>query len=510
MQQSCFHVVTGIAAVLLFANTVFAESLDPEIAATLRTHCLKCHGPEKAEARLRVDDLTADLAERGNALNWIEIRNAINLGEMPPEGEKPLPVEMIRKMSSWITQELRAAERSRTSSGGRVLLRRMNRHEYTNTVADLLSMRFPTGESPLDVLPPDGTAEGFDKISFALLVDPSLMTQYYQVARRIADRAIVDGPPEHPTEKMRLEFEDIPASGAIGYLIERLGMNPVPGGLQLIEGSTRSFAMLRYPGRRDNNVAPVNGFYRFTIRAGAARGADGTVPRLLLRHSHPDADMQSVMEFSVTAPWDEPAEYSVTIPRDTLGNELSVRMLNEVSLYMGQRPGENFMRRNAELGKAGKFTETLRLDGRKVAEGWGGDRSTPDPEKLDVTKYPRVFLDYLEVEGHDSEVIIGTLKAGSKKFNGEVIEAITQLQQKSKTRYVVNELHLDDLRVGMRLAEDLSLDTAMLVAPKGTDITKHFLQVLHNYDSCYDRSPFPKLIKVFVREPDNGRVKSEG
>jgi len=118
--------------------------------------------------------------------------------------------------------------------------------------------------------------------------------------------------------------------------------------------------------------------------------------------------------------------------------------------------------------------------------------------------------DYLEVEGHDSEVIIGTLKAGSKKFNAEVIEAITQLQQKSKTRYVVNELPLDDLRVGMRLAEDLSLDTAMLVAPKGTDITKHFLQVLHNYDSCYDRSPFPKLIKVFVREPDNGRVKGEG
>ena len=110
--------------------------------------------------------------------------------------------------------------------------------------------------------------------------------------------------------------------------------------------------------------------------------------------------------------------------------------------------------------------------------------------------------DYLEVEGHDSEVIIGTLKAGSKKFNAEVIEAITQLQQKSKTRYLVNELPLDDLRVGMRLAEDLSLDTAMLVAPKGTDITKHFLQVLHNYDSCYDRSPFPKLIKVFVREPE--------
>ena len=110
--------------------------------------------------------------------------------------------------------------------------------------------------------------------------------------------------------------------------------------------------------------------------------------------------------------------------------------------------------------------------------------------------------DYLEVEGHDSEVILGTLQAGSKDFNQDVIEAITKLQKKSKVRYLVNELPLDDLRVGMRLAEDLRLDTAMLVAPKGTDISRHFLQVLHNYNSCYDRSPFPKKIKVFVGQPE--------
>jgi CheY-like chemotaxis protein len=110
--------------------------------------------------------------------------------------------------------------------------------------------------------------------------------------------------------------------------------------------------------------------------------------------------------------------------------------------------------------------------------------------------------DYLETEGHDSEIILATLRGGNKQFNLEVIGAMSELLHKSKTRYLVNELHLDDLRVGMRLAEDLSLDTAMLVAPRGTDITKHFLQVLHNYNSCYDRSPFPKLIKVFVRQPE--------
>jgi len=108
--------------------------------------------------------------------------------------------------------------------------------------------------------------------------------------------------------------------------------------------------------------------------------------------------------------------------------------------------------------------------------------------------------DYLETEGHDSEVILGTLRGGEKDFDKDVIEAMSQLLHKSKTRYLVNEVSFDDLRVGMRLAEDLSLETAMLIAPKGTDITKHFLQVLTNYESCYDRSPFPKLIKVFVKE----------
>ena len=385
--------------VMTYGATACADAFKQEIAPVLTKYCVRCHGPDKAEGQLRLDHLTADFGQRDNAAAWIEVRDMINLGEMPPDGEEQLPAEFVAKTSTWIAGGLRELERKRFRTGGRVLLRRMNRHEYTNTVADLLSMKFPTGESPLDVLPPDGTAEGFDKVSTALLLDPSLMTNYYRVARRIADRAIVDGPPAYPTEKMRLEFEEIADSQAIGYLVTRLGMKPVPGGLQLIEGNTRSFGMLRYPGRRDNNVAPANGYYRFTVRAGGARGANGEIPRILLTQGHPDEAMRSILEVDVTAPWDKPANYTVIVPRDTLGGGLSVRLVNQNSLYMGQRPGEDFMRRNGEVGKEGNFTETLRLTGRKVAEGWGGDRSTPDPEKLDITKYPRVFLDYLEVEG---------------------------------------------------------------------------------------------------------------
>lgn len=189
------------------------------------------------------------------------------------------------------------------------------------------------------------------------------------------------------------------SSGAIKYMLERRGMQQVDGGIQLVEGSTRSHGMLRYPGRRDNNVAPVSGFYRFTVRASGASGKDGEIPRIRLVHKHPDESMQKIMEVDVTAGWDQPTEYTVIIPRDVLGNELSVELLSGTSLYMGQRPGEDFLRRNDELGEQGDFTETLRLEGRKIAESWGGDPSTPDPENLDLTTFPRVLLDYLEVEG---------------------------------------------------------------------------------------------------------------
>ena len=36
----------------------------------------------------------------------------------------------------------------------------------------------------------------------------------------------------------------------------------------------------------------------------------------------------------------------------------------------------------------------------------------------------------------------------------------------------------------------------LLVTPKKTEITDHFLEVIHNNMSCYSHSPFPKMIKV--------------
>lgn len=374
-----------------------ASPFDAEVQPFLKENCVRCHGPKKQKGKLRLDTLTGNFLDRDTAATWLEVRNQINLGEMPPEDEARPDTAQLETVSKWIAANLRQAERKASSTGGRVLLRRMNRHEYTHTVSDLLQMKFPTGESPLDRLPPDGTAEGFDKVSAALLLDPSLMQLYYEVARQVAERAIVDGPPAFPTETYRMEFEDIAENRAIRYLVTRLGLQPVPGGLRMIYGGTRSFGTLKYPGSK--NTIAANGFYRFTVRAGAHRGADGSVPRMRVTQNHPDAEQKLIMEVDVLAPFDKPQAYTVVIPRDNLGGEIQVSLVNQTELNMSQRPGESFMRRNTEIGEKGDFAGTIRLEGRKIAEGWGGDRSTPDPDKLDIDRYHHLFLDYVEIEG---------------------------------------------------------------------------------------------------------------
>ncbi len=394
------HLFRRISPALLAAAAFGAPARAADgagVGAFLEQHCVQCHGPDKQKGDLRLDTLGSDFADRETAATWIEVRDQMNLGEMPPDDEPRPDAAQAESVSVWIAAKLREAERAARATGGRVPLRRMNRREYTHTVADLLQMKFPTGESPLDVLPPDGTAEGFDKVGAALLLDPSLMGQYYEVARGIAARAIVDGPPEFPTETLRMEFEEIAENRAIRYLVTRLGMQPLEGGLRLVEGGTRSFGRLKYPGTQRTIAA--NGFYRFTVRAGAHRGEGGGVPRMRVTQDHPDEDQELIMEVDVRAPFDAPQDYTVIIPRDTLGGEVHVQLVNATSLNMSQRPGESFMRRNTELGEAGDFAGTIRLDGRKIAEGWGGERSTPDPDKLDIDRYHQLFLDSIEIEG---------------------------------------------------------------------------------------------------------------
>jgi mono/diheme cytochrome c family protein len=178
--------------------TTFEQTIRPLLAE----HCLRCHGAKKQEAGLRLDLLGPDMLAERSAGRWREIMDRVNLGEMPPEDEPQLSRGQLTRLTEWIHQGLQRVEAASTSTADGIVLRRLNRAEYANTIRDLIGINYPSGKN----LPEDPAAHGFDNIGSALSLSPLQMEKYLREARRIVDLAIVTG--DQPRrEVLRVEAE---------------------------------------------------------------------------------------------------------------------------------------------------------------------------------------------------------------------------------------------------------------------------------------------------------------
>ena len=107
-------------------------------------------------------------------------------------------------------------------------------------------------------------------------------------------------------------------------------------------------------------------------------------------------------------------------------------------------------------------------------------------------------FDYYEELGHERHVIVKTLRERSKDYDPIVTEALAKLVDMSEQKFHFKEVSFDQLLVGMRLAEDLKIDGGFLLASSGADVDRQLLKVIMNYNSCYEKSPFPEKIQVKV------------
>lgn len=359
-------------------------------------HCVDCHGADLAEGKLRLDTLPADFLTRQPAAAWVEVLDRLNLGEMPPKDEPRPDAKQLAKVTDWITAEMARVQTLANSSGGQVLLRRLTRSEYTNTVRDLFGITFFEGEGPQDMLPPDGSIKGFNKLSKALLLDPSLMEKYLVVAEYVVDKAVATRPPKAPSRKMRFEFEDTVGT-PMNYLLERRNIDLVDDGMLLFEGGARTFGKLQHP--FNDKQTPVDGEYIVRVRAGAdvgeraepiymdiTKGANGRAGRI-----------------QVNAPIDQPKVYEVrAVWSAALGGELQVSIVNGtrftdpnfVGMLLGNQANKAF--------DSGDKKTANQLRGRARAEGVYGvgyHRSQYTKGALDKSKLPKLFIDWVELEG---------------------------------------------------------------------------------------------------------------
>ena len=81
------------ATVFLFAGA-FIVGADERTKTFLKTHCIRCHGPQKQKADRRFDTLPARITKLDDLERYQEIVDLLNLGEMPPEDEtQPMAAE---------------------------------------------------------------------------------------------------------------------------------------------------------------------------------------------------------------------------------------------------------------------------------------------------------------------------------------------------------------------------------------------------------------------------------
>ncbi len=178
--------------------TTFQRTIHP----LLQKHCFHCHGEKKQEAELRIDRLGADILKEKKAEIWHELINRVNSGEMPPKNEAQLSQVELNQLSDWVFGGLKRVTNAAQGSDGRVVIRRLNRQEYSNTIRDLIGIPFDAGED----FPADPSAFGFDNVGSALSVSPLHMEKYVRAARKAIDRAIVTG--EQPKrERWRIQSE---------------------------------------------------------------------------------------------------------------------------------------------------------------------------------------------------------------------------------------------------------------------------------------------------------------
>jgi mono/diheme cytochrome c family protein len=157
------------------------------IRPLLDKYCIKCHGAAATFGNLRLDTLGTTFSDAATAAKWREVLDVIGGHQMPPAGDLQPSSSEANQLADWLQTNLAAAETAKRSN--RVVLRRMNRAEYNNTVRDLMGVDF----QPANSFPDDPPAGGFDNIGEALTISPLHMELYYAAARQIVDKALVEG-----------------------------------------------------------------------------------------------------------------------------------------------------------------------------------------------------------------------------------------------------------------------------------------------------------------------------
>jgi mono/diheme cytochrome c family protein len=152
--------------------------------AFLDKYCSNCHNATDWAGGVAFDTLTPEgVAE--DAEVWEEAVRRLRGALMPPPGEPQPDRASTKAFYAAMEQALDSAAKQRVNPGT-VVLHRLNRPEYENTIRELLDLDIDAST----LLPRDDSASGFDNVAEVLKVTPSFLEQYLAAARQVSIDAL--------------------------------------------------------------------------------------------------------------------------------------------------------------------------------------------------------------------------------------------------------------------------------------------------------------------------------
>ena len=173
-----------------------ADEFDTTVRPVVTSTCSQCHNNRTRAGGLSLEDMTSAESLVQNRDVWENVLRRLRAGDMPPAGTPRPPKASLDAMSGYIEKAFDAADASTPQDPGRVTARRLNRTEYSNTIRDLLGVRFRADR----YFPADDSGDGFDNIGDVLTISPLLTERYLGAAERIARWALSTELPPKPVE----------------------------------------------------------------------------------------------------------------------------------------------------------------------------------------------------------------------------------------------------------------------------------------------------------------------
>ncbi len=269
--------------------SLFSAEFKRDIEPILKKHCYRCHTESNDESELYLDQLDPNIETGKDTGFWHEALNQLNEGRMPPKEAQPLTDRDLISLTTWLESEIRKASELRRDTGGRQVMRRMNRYEYQYTLEDILGIALDYREH----LPPDLSGDDGLKTNGSLLgMSPVLMEAYLKVA----DMALLEAIPDAVQPVLREKLTSLQVTTIRGQKKRNNksqpkipladGVKPKPSIIAPTFGLKQTAFDHDLPRKVTFEKRPFSGRFAITIELKAEPSTNGRTPELTVLVGH--------------------------------------------------------------------------------------------------------------------------------------------------------------------------------------------------------------------------------